>query len=242
MKYTLLEIVQSILSDMDSEDANSISDHIEAQQVASIVRDTYYNLVSTRVIPEHKELVKLIPLSDSEFPTHFKYPEGVSSIELVSYENSDGRYQTVPWMDPLDFLTRTDERDGEDYITVKDKTAGTNLRIRNDHQPEYYTSFDDEHVVMNSYDSSVDTTLQASKVRAYGKRIPAFQMSDDFTPDIDADIFPLLLNESKSAAMSILKGGSDPKVEQAARRQRVYIQNERYNTKREPKRAKYGRK
>lgn len=242
MKLTLLQIVQSILSDMDSEDANSISDHIEAQQVASIVRDTYYNLVTTRVIPEHKELIKLTPDSNSEFPTHFQYPEDVLKVEKVWYENSDGLYREILWCDPLDFVTRTDERAGNDYVVVKDKNAGTNLRIRTDEDPEYYTSFDDTYIVMNSYDSTVDSTLQASKVRAYGKRVPAFEMVDEFTPDIDVDIFPLLLNESKSTAMSLLKGGSDPKVEQAARRQRVYIQNERYKTTRAPNKRTYGRK
>ena len=53
MKRTLLSMVQSILSDMDSEDVNAISDSIEAQQVASVIEDTYFNLVSARDIPEH---------------------------------------------------------------------------------------------------------------------------------------------------------------------------------------------
>ena len=43
MKRTLLEMVQSILSDMDSEDVNAVSDTLEAQQVASVIEDTYYN-------------------------------------------------------------------------------------------------------------------------------------------------------------------------------------------------------
>lgn len=51
MKRTLLQIVQNILSDMDSEDVNSISDSIEAEQIASVVRDVYLNMVSTRMIP-----------------------------------------------------------------------------------------------------------------------------------------------------------------------------------------------
>ena len=46
MKSTLLQVVQSILSDMDSEDVNTISDTIEAQQVASVVEDTYFNIMS----------------------------------------------------------------------------------------------------------------------------------------------------------------------------------------------------
>jgi hypothetical protein len=52
MKKTLLEIVQDILSDMDSEEVNSISDSNEARQVARIVQTTFYNLIATREIPE----------------------------------------------------------------------------------------------------------------------------------------------------------------------------------------------
>ena len=44
-KLTVLEIVQNILSDLNSEEVNSISDTIEADQVAEIVKTTYLDLV-----------------------------------------------------------------------------------------------------------------------------------------------------------------------------------------------------
>ena len=59
MRTTLLKIVQSILNDMDSEAVNSISDTVEAQQIGSIVEDTYYNMISAREIPEHNKLMTL---------------------------------------------------------------------------------------------------------------------------------------------------------------------------------------
>jgi len=37
MKMTLLEMVQNILSDMDSEEINSISDSNEAEQIAKVI-------------------------------------------------------------------------------------------------------------------------------------------------------------------------------------------------------------
>ena len=40
IKKNLLEIVQNILSDMDSEEVNTISDTVEAMQVAQIVETT----------------------------------------------------------------------------------------------------------------------------------------------------------------------------------------------------------
>ena len=44
MRNTLLQMVQSILSDMDSEAVNSISDTVEAEQVASVIQDTFFEL------------------------------------------------------------------------------------------------------------------------------------------------------------------------------------------------------
>ena len=48
MKQTLLQMTQSILSDMDSEAVNSISDTVEAQQIASVIEDTFYNIFCKR--------------------------------------------------------------------------------------------------------------------------------------------------------------------------------------------------
>ena len=60
MKQTLLQMTQSILSDMDSEAVNSISDTVEAQQIASVIEDTFYNISSARDIPEHHQLLNLL--------------------------------------------------------------------------------------------------------------------------------------------------------------------------------------
>ena len=45
-KMTLLEITQDIMSDMDSDNVNSINDSVEALQVAQVVKTTYYNIIS----------------------------------------------------------------------------------------------------------------------------------------------------------------------------------------------------
>ncbi len=244
MKMTLLQIVQSILSDMDAEEVNSLSDTTEAEQVASIVRDTYFNIISNRVIPEHKQFIKLVSLSDDTRPTHMKYGSDVQDIEKVWYDTSKDnsfQYTEVRFVAPLDFIALSDGMQS-DYVEVSDMSAGTKIRVGTNRAPSYYTSFDDEHIVFDSYDSSVDSTIQNSKSRAYGVKVPSFTVTDDtFVPDMDHNYFPLLLNESKSVAMSLLKGGPDPKVEQAARRQRARVQNNKYNTTRTRGLSNYGR-
>lgn len=240
MKRTLLDMVQSILNDMDSDDVNSISDTSEATQIASIVKDTYYNIISTRDIPEHKGLLKLTAASDSDYPTHFQLPDNTRRIDDIWYENSEGRYIKVQWEEPLSFLWRSDQRT-ENVQTILSKDAGVKYKVATDSHPCFYTSFDDEWIVMDGFESTVDSTLQASKTRAYGTTYPDFTLSDSFVPDLDATLFPYLLSESKSVSMSVYKGASDPKIEQAARRNKSYIQNDRMRVGEINNWSQYGR-
>lgn len=240
MRTTLLDIVQSILSDMDSESVNSISDTVEAQQIANVVEDTYYNLIAAREIPEHNKLLSLTSLSDSNRPTHFKYPTNTKHIERVQYNAgtvSDPVWQIVAFVDPIVFLDKMDESG----LKVETLDGNLPIYVSTDVAPTYYTSFDDENMIFNSYDSNVESSLQESKTRALGSTYPTFTQDDNFTPDLDNTLLPLLLAEAKSTCFSIFKGGSDPKIEQAARRLKSYVQNDQYKTKRANKRNNYGR-
>lgn len=244
MKKTLLEIVRDILSRMDSDDVSSISDTVEALQVASIVEETFYDIIATREIPEHESLVKLTSLSDADFPTHFVLEDNVKKVCIVWYDKSDDgtfQYKEVKWKEPLEFLKYTDGRQ-EDYTSVEDKVAGTRLRITNNDMPSFYTSFDDEHLVFDAYNSDIEDTLQTSKTRATGVTYPTFSISDSYVPDLDASMFPYLIRESTSRSFSGFKGGPDPKIEQAARRQKIHVQNDKRRTKALDKKRDYGRR
>ena len=240
MKTTLLQIVQSILSDMDSEEVNSISDTTEALQIASVVEDTYYNIVAARDIPEHNTLISLTSLVDSTRPTHFQYPTSVAKLHTIEYNVgtvSDPNYKEILFLEPYDFISRMDQSG----LQVLSKENNIRLYVTTDRPPTYYTSFDDNHIVMDSYDSSVEVNLAEFKTRAFGQILPDFQRTDSFEPDLDRTLLPLLLAESKSACFSLFKGGPDPKVEQASRRLKSYIQNDQYKTRKANTRNNYGR-
>lgn len=230
-------MVQSILSDMDSQDVNSISDSVEAQQIASVIEDTYYTILSSREIPELKKLIKLTSLSQLARPTHFKYPTDVKELEKVYYSVAEGDYKEVYYTDPLSFLNKQPKTG----LIVADVNAGTSLVIGQDKAPSYYTSFDDEHIVMNSYDSTVESTLQESKTRAYGAVFPVFSTTDSFVPPLDDNLLAYLLAESKSICFSLFKNGADPKIEQSARRIKSFATRDSFKTKQTNKRPHYGR-
>ena len=237
MKRTLLELTQSILNDLDSEPVNSISDTEEATQIASVIRDTYFNIVAVRATPEHDRLLKLTALSDNTKPTHFLYPTNCKEIRVFEYDNRE-----VYWREPIDFLNNMANPSGDNTVTVLDPLSSTNIYIRNDKNPRYYTSFDNQYIVCDSYDSAVDNTLQESKTRCWGVIYPTFTMADSFTPDLDEPMVPYLLAEAKSVCFSIFKSGSDPKIEQAALRLKSFVQNDRFKTTRPNKRNFYGRR
>lgn len=240
MKTTLLQIVQSILSDMDSEGVNSISDTVEAEQIASVIEDTYYNIIAAREIPEHSRLLSLVALSDTNKPTHFKYPTDTKKITRLEYNVgtvTDKDFKQILFVDPLLFLDRMNEKDK----LVETFEGSVDIFVATDRDPSYYTSFDDEYLIFDAHDSVEEATLQASKTRAWGSIYPTFSQTDAFEPDLDNTLMPLLLAEAKSACFSLFKGGSDPKVEQAARRLKSYVQNDMYKSKQQNKRNYYGR-
>ena len=59
MRMTLLEIVQDVLNDIDSDNVNSIRDTVESEQVAAIVKSCYFEMIGNRNWPHLKKLFQL---------------------------------------------------------------------------------------------------------------------------------------------------------------------------------------
>lgn len=238
---TLLTVVQDILEAIESEPVNSLGDSFEATQIAGICRDTFNGMVTSRIIPEHRELIKLTSLSDNTKPTHLKYVG--EQIDWINYNvSTDGgtEYRTIKYREPYLFL-KLNKYNSDDSVVVSDVNSSTSIIIKNDKMPTYYTSFDDEHVVMDSYDSTVDSVLQESKTQAWGQVRPTFLIQDSYEIDLDNSTFNIFYDESLSTTFSILKSGIDSKVEQRARRSRNWLQNNKFRETRENTRNKYGR-
>ena len=235
-KMTLLEMVQSILSDMDSDTVDSIGDTVESGQVAQIVKDTYYTVISHLEVPEHNGLLQVTGLANSAKPNYLKLPDSVAYIKWLKYDkrtttDTDKNYVTVPFVPVEDFLDRVLQRKESDsnVVPITDFSSAS-LLIINDKHPEFYTSFDDEYLVFDSFDSSVDSTLQQSKTMCYGKVEPSWTHTDTFVPDLDAQFFPYLLSEAKAASFVNLKQVSNAKEEGRARRQLTRWQHNKHRT------------
>jgi len=247
IKKTLLEIVQDIMNDMDSDEVNSISDTVESEQIAQVCQSVFFDIINTVDLPEHKELLTLTGLGDSSRP-NFMDANSLTNIQEVRYNVSETsgevEYKLIPYLEPDEFVAKILDRtsSASNVILVADPTSGISLPIINDAMPNYYTLLDDRYVCFDSYKATVDTTLQTSKTLVIGTKYPTFTVEDSAVPDIDDTIFPYYIAECKSRCFSMFKGGPDAKVEQFARKHRYFLRNDRWKVKQANIRNDYGRK
>lgn len=200
MKQTLLEIVQRVLESVDGQMVESITDTREAMQVANIVKECYEHLLYTRDIKSKSNLVQLHSMSDVTHPTLFEINDDIEQISLFKYyDRPNDRYVDVTWLDPEDFVNMTLNRNPtkENVINIKDEESGVRYNIYNDRCPQYFTSFDDSHIVCDAYNASDSHTLMEEFTVVYGYKQPEFKLEDTFVPDLAPQHFSLLLSEAK---------------------------------------------
>lgn len=89
MKYTLLEMTQDILSNMSSDQVNSISDTVESLQVATIIKQKYYDIINRLDLPNHEELIQLTPSINPSIPVVMYIPDGIDEIKWLKYYDSN---------------------------------------------------------------------------------------------------------------------------------------------------------
>lgn len=229
MKRTLLEIVQNILNDLDSDEVNSIFDTVESQQVANIVKTCYNELLSNRNWPHLRKLVQLDSLSDITKPNYLQLPSGMKEMIFFRYDmrRADQDHSVITdvhYKQPEDFLRFTFSRNsGNLNIDEVVDFSGSKLMIVNDKAPSYWTSFDDRYIVTDSYDSATETTLQTSKTQCMAYIEPVWVHTDLAVPNLPEEAFALLEEESKSTAFVVLKQMANQKAEQKASRQNRWL-------------------
>lgn len=225
MKRTLLDMTQSILSALDSDEVNSISDTTESLQVAEVIRTSYFNIVSRTNLPEHKQVFQLDASLDNALPCLMYRPSTVNRVDWIKYqdESQDDQYTYVTMVPIEQFMDMTtnlniDETNVES-MTITVGGESFTFKYQNDRQPTYCTVIKNSYIIFDAFNQTYDTTLQKSKTMCFGEILPVFTLDDDFIPDLDDQQFPLLLNEAKSLAFLELKQMEHPKAEREVKRQ-----------------------
>lgn len=247
-KKSLLEIVQDILSDMVSDEVNSIDDTVESQSVAQIVRSTFEGMMANRNWPHTRKLVNLEASIDTTKPTHMRLPDRLKELNEIRYdsrkeEGANFEYKLIKYKHPDEFLRFISSRKStESTVDTVTDFNGVKLLILNNKAPDFYTSFDDVYIVFDSYDSGIDDTLKSSKTSCISYVIPEWVHENTFIPDLPAEAFPALISEAKSSAFYSIKQMINEKEELKAQRQNRWLARKVWRAHGGVRYPDYGRK
>lgn len=247
MKRTLLNMTQDILSAIDADEVNSIDDTLEAAQVASIIKNVYLNMASNRNWSGQNRLIQFDHSGTPEKPTHLRAPDNLKEVHLFQYDcaKEPGRmeYREVKFMEPDVFLRRCGGYNPTTQNTrvIRD-FGGTPLVIITNKPPSYWTTFDDQYMVCDSYDMEQDDALKASKTQLHVSQFPTFSLTDDYVPELPVEAYQALFNEAKSVAFVEIKQVANQKAEQEAVRQRTWLSRKEWQLVGGVKYPNYGRR
>lgn len=253
MKMTLLEMVQAILAAMDSEEINSITDTVEANQVALICKGVYYDIVEDVDMPVKHTLFQLNASGDNNIPCLMTVPADVAKVLDVRYNytatpGATPDYRVMQLLNFDDFMARqqpaldSDTNVGMQVVTKGGETF--QFWYRNNADPTLYTTFDDNTLLFDSYDATKEDTLQKNKTMCTGREVMTFLMQDSFIVDLDGNQFPYYLNKCKGRAFNELKQQVNQEAVAETRRQKIMQQKRKQKTEAQPAvfdHARYGK-
>jgi hypothetical protein len=247
-------MTQLILSAMDSDEIDSITDTVESVQVTTLIKNVYYDMATELDLPEHETFFELDASGDNNLPALMTIPTNVVKLSTIEYDNKESGdtypdWQPVTFMDLKEFSVAAnslrEETSNVTSMAVQGNAQTHEFLCWTNVQPSYYTSYNDYTLLFNSYDSSIDTTLQQSKTRCHGSIYPVFTISDAFAPDLDPTQFSYFIQRCKVRAFAELKQLPHQEAQTEARNQKIGIQRKQRRTPNltELQRApQYGRK
>lgn len=239
MRQTLLEMTQDILNDMQSDEVDSIDDTAESYSVAQIIRRTFYDIAAELELPAHKTIFQLTASGDNNLPCLMTAPTNMMQLHTIQYDNklstdTNSDWQPVEYCPFDQFLHMTNMlEDGASTTVEMNVSNGTDtfeIKCRNDKFPQYFTTFDDNTYLFDSYKSSEDTTLQADKTLCVGLLYPSFTMSDNFTPSLNPTQFPYLYQKAKTRCFLQIKQMENAEAATESRNQKIRLQSGKTRT------------
>lgn len=240
-KMTVLDIVQSVLTSMGSDEVNTIDATPEASDVAAIVRDCYFNIINSKDWPHLRQVISPTPFAETARPTHMRIEDPIQKIinDTMYYDvrvdaADDPDWRRVQYLELDVFLKNTMSRGvnvSDDNVQTVIDPSGFRFYVYNDRGPTYYTSVDDETLIFDSFNKDVDSSLQNDKTQVMAYKEPTFTLSDSHVPDLPSKAFPYLLAEVKSVASIEIAQAANPKQEQTSRYYKGWMALEKWRTR-----------
>lgn len=210
MSKTLLQIVKSAHrvvgggTDIKSIFLNAGGTE-DSEEIAYHAKDLWDFMQGRADWPHQKKFIQLDPMADSEKPNYLKLPTVVNEIVKNSLRY---REKPVTYLSPEVFIDMLNSRNNivkdsngvesdsyDDNVQVVSSYEGIPLYIYDDRNPTYWTTFDDDTLVFDSYDKVNEDTLQNSNSSVLAYVTTELIIADDTIVDLPAGLLSLFQSE-----------------------------------------------
>lgn len=228
---------------MGSDEVSNYDDTVESYQVALLVKQAFYDCAVELGLPEHESLYQLEASGDNAKPCIMTIPTTATRLDTILYDNkaltdTNSKMEPVLWMDWQDFIRMQTALAGESsdvgQQVISNNSQSFNIMYRSNAFPRYYTTTDENTLIFDGYDSSVDTTLAKAKTMVYGAVYPTFTLSNAAYPDLSPTQFPYLISKAKTRAFKELKQQDNTESASETRKQKIVIQKRQHLIKGDP--------
>jgi hypothetical protein len=247
MNRTLLYTVQRVLEKLNLDPVSSIVDTTDSLLVTREAESTFYDLMSRAEWEDKEDLLQVLSGSDVENPTMLVIKENVHNITSLRYdvttaEDTSTKIRTIYWVEPEEFLERSYRLNSESDNVKRVSYKGNLLFVTTDVMPEYYTSFDNKILILDSHNKNVEDTLIGTKSICKGKVVPEWLEDDTFIIPVQDSLYPLFLSMLASACSLYMNSTINQEDERRQARGISRMRREQIKTELEyfPK-FKYGR-
>ena len=179
-RLTNLEMVQNILSAMDSDNVNSIDDVEESCQIEKVLEECYDNLIARRRWAFTQKTRLLQNAIDVTRPNKMIIPENMVRILEFRWKSIDKSvepweesWKTLNYLNPIDFIAHVQSRnvaqltaEGRMLVTYNDD--GVELPMITDQEPAFWTSFDDVNIYMDNFITEFADTATDKRTSVVG--------------------------------------------------------------------------
>ena len=226
-RYTLLEMVQQVGKSISSDEISTLGESIEAEDIETIVLNVLEDIVNRREWTWRQNQVRRgTPVGGTEV-TSLELPDDCDTLQVLRYRNStdattNRSYEEVKYIYPEDFLELCEQQAAGNPGTDTVLIGSAEIFVRNNKPPQFYTSFKQGVVMMDSYDSAVDptgvTTANSLLTCVVGIDTSGAAGNPTYVPDMPTRFFPLWLQESQAVASQQLRKMPNDRAEREARR------------------------
>ena len=235
MKYTLLSIIQKVGSEIKSDEITELDETIEAIDIRNEVQNTFDDLMSTWEWEFLKHRPRQLDVSvldaEAEPPTRevirLALPPDVKHIEKLMYNatvssGADPVFKNLQYLAPAEFHELVLKRKLDSNIEEYDVGDGVRVRVYNDREPSYFTSYDEASVVFDSYLKTEDADgIDPTKTAVIATITMVSGDGATWTPAVPEYIHNLWFQESVSRCSAQVRGVENARFERQARRAQI---------------------